>query len=368
VIEAVRSYYETIGAVIKRGAHKLSIEATDQYEKARVKVAQFFNVAPAEIAFVPNESYGISSLVYGLPWVKKNRIITSVLEHHSNFLPILYLASRFGVEIDYLNHNKYGELLLDSVTSKFTTDTKLVSLTYSPLLFGTVSPIPDLVKIAHDHNVPVLVDGTRIAGHLPIDLKALGCDFFVCHGNVGLLGPMGLGVLYIKQDAFIQLNPSIIGSGTVSKVKLSGYQLMDPPSIFEPGNPNVAGVVGLGAAVDYLMAIGLKKIRSYEKGLIETMVTGLSNIENVKLYGPTDPEAKNGIVSFNIDELNAHDSAMYLDEAGRIAVRSGQLCSHPMMDAFELSGAVQASLHLYNSKEEIIQFLEIVQTIATELA
>jgi cysteine desulfurase/selenocysteine lyase len=367
VIEAIKKFYETNGAVTKRGVYKFTIEATEQYQKARMQVAEFFHVAAEETIFVPNESYGISSLLLSLPWKRGNRIITSYLEHHSNYLPLLYLASRFGTKIDHIAHDTDGQINPESLVNLVTPETKLISLTYSPLLFGTVSPVKEIVEIAHDKNIPVLVDGTHIAGHLPIDLKSTGCDFFICHGNIGLMGPMGIGVLYINQNTQVKLNPLILGSGTVSKVTESSYQLMDFPDKFEPGNPNVANAIGLGTAVNYLKGIGLGEIRNHEVSLMDLMISGLNNIEKVIVYGPADSSKKIGIVGFNIADLNAHDVAMYLDEAANIAVRSGLLCSHPMLERFKLPGVVQASLHLYNDEADINQFLHIVTTIAKDL-
>ncbi|MFX1298427.1 MAG: aminotransferase class V-fold PLP-dependent enzyme [Promethearchaeota archaeon] len=368
VIEAIKNFYETNGTVIKRGTYKITIEATDKYQKVRTQVAEFFNVASTEIMFVPNESYGISSLLFSLPWEKDNHVISSYLEHHSNYLPILYLATRFGIKISHITHTSDGQINPDSLLELITPETKLISLTYSPLLFGTILPIKKIIKIAHAQNIPVLVDGTRIAGHYPIDLKSLECDFFVCHGNIGLMGPMGVGVLYISQETQAFLNPLILGSGTVSKVTKNNYKLMDFPDKFEPGNPNTANIIGLGAAIDYLKGVGISNIRNYERSLINLMINGLKDIEEVILYGPTDSAKKNGIISFNIKDLNAHDVAMYLDEAANIAVRSGMLCSHPMMNIFNIPGVIQASLHLYNSKEDINQFLNILKTIVKELA
>lgn len=368
VIEDIKKFYETNGTVVQRGTYKLTIEAGELYEQVRTQVAEFFNISRGEIVFVPNESYGISSLLYSVPWVKGSQIITSYLEHHSNYLPILYLAAQFGVEIAHIAHTADGQINPEFLADLIKPETKLISLTYSPLLFGTITPLKTIIKIAQDQNIPVLVDGTRIAGHLPIDLKSLGCDYFVCHGNIGLMGPMGVGVLYINEDSQVDLNPLIIGSGSVSKVKVDNYQLMDLPNKFEPGNPNVANVVGLGSAVKYLKNIGLSNIRDHEKSLLEIMINRLTNIDKVILYGPTDSTKKIGIVSFNIEELNSHDVAMYLDEAANIAVRSGLLCSHPMLNSFKIPGVVQASLHLYNSKEDISQLLDSVETIVKELA
>ncbi|MHA1649979.1 MAG: aminotransferase class V-fold PLP-dependent enzyme, partial [Candidatus Helarchaeota archaeon] len=367
VIRAINQFYETNGAVIKRGTYRLTVEATELFQKARAQIAEFFYVSSTEISFVPNESYGITSLLYSLRWEKKNQIITSLLEHHSNYLPILYLAKHFNLKIDYLTHTTEGQISHEVLNELITSDTKLISLTYSPLLFGTITPIKEIVKIAHEQNIPVLIDGTRIAGHRPINLKSLDCDFFVCHGNIGLMGPMGVGILYINQDTEIEINPLILGSGTVSKVTTEDYKLMNYPDNFEPGSPNVANVVGLGAAIEYLKRIGLSNIQRQEKMLVELMIKELRNVEKITLYGPLDASQKIGIVSFNVEELNAHDLAMYLDEVANIAVRSGLLCSHPMLDAFKIPGVVQASLHVYNTKEEVLQFLETVQTIVKEL-
>ncbi len=367
VIDTIKNFYETNGTVIKRGVYKLTVESTDLYQKARSRVSEFFNVAPSEIIFVPNESYGISSLLFSLELGEGDQILTSLLEHHSNYLPILHHMRRFRIKVNHLDHNTNGEILSESLTEKITSKTKLISLTLSPLLFGTISPIKEIVEIAHERKIPVLIDGTRIAGHLKLDLKSLGVDFFVCHGNIGLMGPMGVGVLYRNQDWEGNLNPAILGSGTVSKVTIDDYKLMDYPDKFEPGNPNAANVIGLGAAMNYLNSIGLANIREYEKSLIKRILNGLKEIEKITLYGPTDSNQKNGIISFNIEGLNAHDMAMYLDEVANIAVRSGLLCSHPMLAAFKIPGVVQVSLHCYNTEEEIIQFLNTVETIVKEL-
>jgi cysteine desulfurase/selenocysteine lyase len=368
VIETLKDFYETNGTIVKRGAYKLTVEATEKYDKARTQVASFFKCIPPEIVFVPNESYGISSLLYSFLWKKGNRIITSYLEHHSSYLPLLYLASHFDIKLDHLPQTAEGQINPDALTELITPDTKLISLTYSPLLFGTITPLKAIIKIAHDHQIPVLVDGTRIAGHLPIDLKALGCDFFVCHGNVGLLGPMGIGVLYISQQLQVKLDPLILGSGTVRKVTEKDYQLMDFPDKFEPGSTNVANATGLGVAVQYLTQVGLANIREHEKLLIDKLIGGLKQINKVRVYGPTNSTNKIGIVSFNIEGLNSHDVAMYLDEAANIAVRSGLLCSHPMLNQFKIPGAVQASFHFYNTEEEIAKFVEVIGTITKELA
>jgi cysteine desulfurase/selenocysteine lyase len=368
VIEAIKEFYETNGTIVKRGAYKLTIEATEKYDKARKQVADLFKCAATEVVFIPNESYGVSSLLYSLPWKKNNRIVTSYLEHHSSYLPMLYLASHFDVKIDHLAHDTEGQIDPDSLNELITSDTKLIALTYSPLLFGTITPLESIMKIAHEQQIPVLIDGTRIVGHLPIDLKVLGCDFFVCHGNVGLLGPMGIGLLYINQDIQVELDPLFLGSGTVRKVTEKEYHLMDIPDKFEPGSSNVANAVGLGTAIQYLTNVGLIKIREYERLLIDKLIEGLRRINKVKLYGPLSSANKIGIISFNIEGLNSHDVAMYLDEAANIAVRSGLLCSHPMLNKFNIPGVVQASLHFYNTEDEITKFLEVVETIAKELA
>lgn len=368
VIETLKDFYETNGTLVKRGAYKLTVEATEKYDKARAQVAEFFKCRPREIVFVPNESYGISSLLYSFLWKKGNRIITSYLEHHSSYLPLLYLASHFDIKLDYLPQTPEGQINPDTLTELITPDTKLVALTYSPLLFGTITPLKAIIKIAHDHQIPVLVDGTRIVGHLPIDLQALGCEFFICHGNVGLLGPMGIGVLYISQQLQVKLDPLILGSGTVRKVTEKEYYLMDFPDKFEPGSTDVANAIGLGVAVQYLTRVGLANIREYEKSLIDKLIIGLTQINKVHVYGPTNSTNKIGIVSFNIEGLNSHDVAMYLDEAANIAVRSGLLCSHPMMNQIKIPGVVQTSLHFYNTAEEIAKFVEVVGTIAKELA
>ena len=368
VIETLKDFYETNGTLVKRGAYKLTVEATEKYDKARARVAEFFKCVPREIVFVPNESYGISSLLYSFLWKKGNRIITSYLEHHSSYLPLLYLASHFDIKLDHLPQTVDGQINPDALNELITPDTKLIALTYSPLLFGTITPLKAVIKIAHDHQIPVMVDGTRIAGHLPIELRALGCDFFVCHGNVGLMGPMGVGILYINQHLQVNLDPLMLGSGTVRKVTEKEYQLMDFPDKFEPGSTNVANAIGLGVAVQYLTRVGLVNIREYEKSLIDKLIGGLKQINKARLYGPTSSANKIGIISFNIEGLNSHDVAMYLDEAANIAVRSGLLCSHPMLNKFNIPGVVQASLHLYNTADEIVKFLEVIGTIAKELA
>ncbi len=368
VIGVIKEFYGKNGTVSKRGVYKLTVEASDQYQKARIAVADFFKTSSGEISFTPNESFGVSSLLFSLKWRKGDRIVTSLLEHHSNYLPLLYLKNRFGVELDHLAHSALGEIKADSLAELGGPKPKLISLTYSPLLFGTISPIKKIVRIAHEQNIPVLLDGTRIAGHRPIDLKALGVDFFICHGNIGLMGPMGVGLAYRNENYAGDFEPLLIGSGTVSKVTTADYRLMDYPDNFEPGNPNVANALGVKAGIDYLQRIGLSQIRKHEISLVELLLQGLESIDEVDVYGPTDATLKNGIVSFNIEGLNAHDVAMYLDEVADIAVRSGQLCSHPMLNAFSIPGVVQASLHIYNSKEDVNQFVNTVEMIVKELS
>jgi cysteine desulfurase/selenocysteine lyase len=364
VIDAVKKYYCDYNANIERGVYSFSQEASREYEEAHEKVARFFNVNENEIAFTKNCTYGINLIANSIRVTKSDNIVTTLLEHHANYLPWLRLRDRFGVEIRRITPSKEGFLDIDEFKNAIDAHTKLVAVTHVSNCLGTIVNISDICEIARMHNALVLIDGAQSAPHFQIDLKGIDCDFFSCSGHK-MLGPTGTGIIYLKEEHRDMIEPFEVGGGMIKKVKIDSYTFAEGWEKYEAGTPNIAGGIGLGAAVDYLQKIGMSTIEEYEQKLTRKIVEGLQSIKGVTVLGPGDPKKRTGVIPFKVLDMTPHEIAFALDEIANIAIRSGFHCCHPLLDTVlrEPEGTARASLYFYNTEEEVDRFLETVKQI-----
>ena len=364
VVEAVLSYYREYNANVGRGVYRLSQVVSQKYKDAHSKVAEFIGANEGEVVFTKNTTEAINMIAYGLKWSKGDEIVTTLLEHHSNFLPWLRLREQ-GVRVKIVEPSKAGLFDLADFEHAISTRTKLVAVTHVSNVLGTISPIKDIAAICKEKggaNSLFLVDGAQAAPHIPINVKELGCDFLAFSGHK-MLGPTGTGVLWVKDPN--ELEPTLFGGGMIESVSKDDYTLAGGYERFEAGTPHIAGGIGLGKAVDYLNAVGMEAMRAYEERLAKKLLEGLQGIKKVRVYGSTNLNERIGVVSFTINGLHPHDIALKLDETSDILVRSGHHCCMPLMHYLGLKdGTVRASVYLYNTEEEVDTFLETVEGIA----
>ncbi|AKB49526.1 Cysteine desulfurase [Methanosarcina barkeri str. Wiesmoor] len=346
-VEAMVEYFYRYAGNHGRGAHRLAREATNRYEDARETVAHFLNAEPSKTVLTKNTTEGINLIANSYPWEAGDHIVTTVLEHHSNLLPWLRLQKK-GVKVTIVSPDSKGKIDISSIEKAFTEKTRLVAINQVSNVFGSVQDVKNITKLAHRYGIKVLVDGAQSAGHMPVSLKDLNCDFFATAGHKGLLGPQGTGVLYIKEPDV--LDSASVGGGTVSDVEGYTYVLEPSPACFEAGTPNIPGVIGLGRAVEYVEKIGVPKIEAHEIKLSRETAKRLSELEHVEVYGPDD---RAGIVPFNVKGLHAHDVALILDQTRKICVRSGHHCAIPTIRFLNVDSTVRASFALYNTEEEV---------------
>jgi cysteine desulfurase/selenocysteine lyase len=346
-VEAMVEYFYKYAGNHGRGAHRLAREATNRYEDARETVSRFLNAEPSKTVFMKNTTEGINLIANSYPWEAGDHIVTTVLEHHSNLLPWLRLQKK-GVEVTVVSPNSKGRVDISSIEKAFTEKTRLVAINQVSNVFGSIQDVKNITKLAHRYGIKILVDGAQSAGHMPVSIKDLNCDFFATAGHKGLLGPQGTGVLYIKEPDV--LDSASVGGGTVSDVKGCTYVLEPSPACFEAGTPNIPGVIGLGRAVEYVEKIGVPEIEAHEIKLSREAAKRLAELEHVEVYGPED---RAGIVPFNVKGLHAHDVALILDQTRKICVRSGHHCAIPTIRFLNVDSTVRASFALYNTEEEV---------------
>jgi cysteine desulfurase/selenocysteine lyase len=346
-VEAMVEYFYKYAGNHGRGAHRLARETTNRYEDARETVARFLNADPSKTIFTKNTTEGINLIANSYPWETGDHIVTTLLEHHSNLLPWLRLQKK-GVNVTIVNPDSKGRIDISEIEDAFTEKTKLIALNHVSNVFGSVQDVKSITKLAHRNGIKILIDGAQSAGHMPVDLKDLKCDFFATAGHKGLLGPQGTGVLYIKEPE--TLESASLGGGTVSDVSGLTYVLEPSPACFEAGTPNIPGVIGLGKAVEYVEKIGVSEIERHEKELTMEASKRLSELEHVEVYGPED---RTGIVPFNVKGLHAHDVALILDQTKKICIRSGHHCAIPITRFLKVESTARASFALYNTEEEV---------------
>ena len=353
VLDTLNRYYTEENSNIHRGVHYLSQVATKDYEDARAKVRSFLNAPDdKQIIFVRGATEGINLVAgsYGRQNVGAgDEVIVTAMEHHSNIVPWQILCQEKGASLKVIPINDDGELLLDEYEKLLSPRTKLVSVVHISNSLGTINPMEQIIEMAHARGVPVLVDGAQSAPHMPIDVQKLDCDFFVFSGHK-VYGPTGIGALYGKMDLLESMPPYQGGGDMIKSVSFEKTSYNDLPYKFEAGTPNIAGVIGLGAAIDYLTGLGMDITRAHEDSLLEYGTERLSNISRVRLIGTAANKAS--ILSFVMDGVHPHDIGTILDSEG-IAIRAGHHCTQPLMERFGIPATARASLAFYNTEEEI---------------
>lgn len=359
VIQAIVDAYERTYSNVHRGIHWLSEQSTDQYEQAREKVRQFINAEFAEeIIFTQGTTASINTVARS--WGDANvragdEILLSVMEHHSNLVPWRQLAERTGATIRYLPITDDGLLVLDELDSLLTERTRLVALCAVSNVLGTINPIRDIAARAHDAGALMLVDAAQSAPHTPTDVRDLGADFLAFSGHK-MLGPSGVGVLYGRRELLEAMPPFLGGGGMISEVKLDRFSPAQPPAKFEAGTPPIISAIALGAAIDYLQAVGLNAVHQHELQLSRYAHQALSGVEGLRIFGPA-PEHKAGIVTFALSDVHAHDIAQVIDRYG-VAVRAGHHCTQPLHERLGVSASTRASFYLYNTTADIDSLAE----------
>ncbi len=352
VIAGVAEYYQEYNANIGRGVHRLSQIAGAKYLSSRRKVATFIGGKEEEIIFTQSATYAINTVAQGISFRTGDRVVISSLEHHSNFLPWLRLRNQ-GVEVIVVKASATGHLESEDFREAIDERTRLVAITHVSNVLGTITPIAEISKLCHEKGALLLVDGAQSVPHMPVDVEQLGCDF-LCFSGHKMLGPTGTGVLWVREELLSQLSPLVVGGGAIEDVSMDEYLLVPGYTGFEAGTPNIAGVIGLGRAVDYLNTVGMDWVEAHEARLTEQLLRGLEHIKRVKIVGEEGTHGRIGVVPFTVGGMPPHDVALLLDEAAKIMVRSGHQCALPLMKGLGLSdGVVRVSLYLYNTQEEV---------------
>lgn len=367
VLAKILEFYHEYRANVERGIHRLSVRASEECEQARKKVADFINAkSTSEVIWTRNTTEGINLVASGLKWEKGDKIVTTVLEHHSNFIVWLRVRDTHGVKIGLVAPRKpviKGILDLTDFERLVDDKTKLVAVSHASNVLGVVLPVKEIVEIAHEHGAYVMVDAAQSVPHMKVDVQKLGCDFLAFSGHK-MCAPTGSGALYMKKELTEEVEPLIIGGGSIRDVGADHYELDASPRRFEGGTIDIAAAIGLGAAVDYLTKIGMDKIEGHEKKLVRRMYEGLTALHSVEVYGP-EPEKRVGIIPFNVGDLNPHDVALALDVSANIMVRSGHHCAQPLSKTVLCNrGTVRASCYIYNTLDEMDKFVAAVSEIA----
>ncbi|UXH43641.1 cysteine desulfurase [Rossellomorea vietnamensis] len=355
VIEAVNDYYRGYNSNVHRGVHTLGTRATDGYEGAREKVRNFINASSTqEVIFTRGTTTAINTVAasYGRANLAEgDEIVITHMEHHSNIIPWQQLAKETGATLKYVPLQENGTIAIEDVRETVTSQTKIVSIMMVSNVLGTMNPIKEITKIAHENGAVMVVDGAQAAPHMKIDVQDLDCDFFAFSGHK-MVGPTGIGVLYGKKKHLNNMEPVEFGGEMIDFVGLQESTWKELPWKFEGGTPIIAGAIGLGAAIDFLEQVGLHNIEEHEHKLAAYALDKMNEVEGMTIFGPSDPGQRAGLVTFNIDDVHPHDVATVLDAEG-IAVRAGHHCAQPLMKWLNVSATARASFYLYNTEEDI---------------
>ncbi len=359
VIEELDKYYNTLGVNVHRGVYKLSYLATDAYEEARAKIADFLHAEFEEIVFTRGASAALNlvALSYGMSNLGPgDEVITTELEHHSSCMPWINVCNKTGATLKYVPLNKEGRITVEAFQSVLTEHTKVVAITYVSNVMGYITPLKEIIKLSHQKGAIVSVDAAQAVPHMPIDVKELDCDFLSFSGHK-MCGPTGIGVLYGKSSLFADMPPVEFGGDMADDVNLYDMTFKEAPYRFETGTPIIADAIGLGKAVEYISGIGLEEIGKYEYFLKEKALEGLRKIPNIIIYNET---AETGIISFNIKGVHPHDAASVFDN-NDVCIRAGHHCAQHITKWLKTTGTVRASFYFYNTLEDVEKFVQSVK-------
>ncbi|MEK4946532.1 cysteine desulfurase [Carnobacterium sp. FSL W8-0810] len=360
VLAALETYYREANANVHRGVHTLAERATTQYEAAREKVQHFIHAnESAEVLFTRGTTTSLNWVAksYGEANVKSgDEILVSVMEHHSNLIPWQQLAKKTGAALKYIELTEEGLLDMESLHAHLSEKTKIVALTHISNVLGVVNPIQEIARLAHARGAVLVVDGAQAVPHMPVDVQELDADFYAFSGHK-MVGPTGIGVLYGKRSLLEQMEPVEFGGEMIAMVDEQDSTWKELPWKFEAGTPNIAGAIGLGAAIDYLSTVGLTSIHEHEKDLMAYLWPKLTSIPGLTIYGPKDTAKRTGIVTFNLDGLHPHDVATAMDMEG-VAIRAGHHCAQPLMRRLSADSTARASFYLYNTTADVDKFIE----------
>lgn len=367
VIDALTGYYLTLNSNIHRGAHYLAAQATERYEEVRTKVQRFVNARSSkEIVFTrgTTESINLVASSFGRAFLGPgDEVIVSGMEHHSNIVPWQLACELAGARLRVIPFSDEGVLDMEAYGSLFSPHTRMVACTHVSNTLGTVNPVREIVTIAHDHNVPVLIDGAQAVAHMPVDVQQLGCDFY-CFSGHKMYAPMGVGVMYGREELLSQLPPYQGGGEMIKDVTFERTTYNELPFRFEAGTPSVGDVLGLGAAIDFMLAQGIESIGRHEDELLRYATERLLSIPGLRIFGTAPHKA--GVVSFLLGEAHPYDVGTLLDKLG-IAVRTGHHCTQPIMDRYGIPGTVRASFACYTTREDVDALVAALVRIAPML-
>lgn len=361
VIDAISNYYKNHNSNIHRGVHQLAEEATIQYESTREKVRKFINArSQDEIIFTRNTTEAINLIAYS--WGSKNIgkndcILITEFEHHSNIVPWQMLAQEKNCNLEYVGMDEDGYFDLVEYQELINLNrVKLVSISQMSNVLGTIVPINRIIKMAHERGIPVLVDAAQSVPHMEVDVQEMDCEFLAFSAHK-MLGPTGVGVLYVKREILASMPPFLGGGDMIKEVDKFNTSYNELPYKFEAGTPNIADVVGFGASIDYLNRIGMSAVRTHEIDLVRYTMERMRDIEGITIYGPLQPSARGGVIAFNLGDIHPHDLATIMDDRG-IAIRSGHHCAQVLMRRLQVSATSRVSFYIYNNKEEIDLFVQ----------
>jgi cysteine desulfurase/selenocysteine lyase len=360
VINAIHDYYMNYNSNIHRAVHQLAEEATLAFEKTREKVAKFVNARSVEeIVFTRNATEAINLVAYS--WGRANvgrddRIVISEIEHHSNIVPWQILTGEKGAKLEYIGVDDDGYLKMNEYRAHLDSNrVKLVSVSHMSNVLGTIIPVEEIIRMSHERGIPVLVDAAQSVPHMRVDVQQMDCDFMAFSAHK-MLGPTGVGILYVKKEILEKMPPFMGGGDMIKEVHKYETRYNDLPYRFEGGTPNIADVIGFAAAIEYLEDIGMNRIRDHEIELTKYAIDRISGGKGVTLYGPRNVTDRGGVVSFNIGDIHPHDLATIMNDHG-VAIRSGHHCAQVLMERLDVAATSRASFYIYNTKEEIDTFI-----------
>ncbi|RUR12414.1 cysteine desulfurase [Legionella sp. km772] len=363
VIQAIKDYYTHDNANVHRGVHALSVRATEAYEAARIKVRHFINASSVkECIFVrgTTEAINLVAQSYLKPFIQPgDEILITYMEHHSNIVPWQMLCEQTGAVLQVAPISLSGEVLLDEFAKKLSTKTKFVSLSYVSNALGTINPVEQMIELAHAQGAKVLLDGAQATAHLPVDVQGLNCDFYAFSGHK-MYGPTGIGVLWGREELLEQMYPYQGGGEMIYYVTFSQTEYAPLPQKFEAGTPNIAGAIGLGAAIDYLHSLDLDAIANYERYLLDYATDALNNLAGFKIIGTAANKVP--VLSFIHEKIHSHDIGTIIDAEG-IAIRSGHHCAMPLMDFYGVAATSRMSLSFYNTTQEVDRCIKALQKV-----